>query len=128
MTPESRIKNEIMSFLKIIGVYCWVNDSVGIFDPVKKIYRQNNSPHKLKGVSDILGIIQGRFLAIEVKSEAGRLTPEQRVFLAHINTEGGIAFCSRSVEQTADNLLKFFPQNDKLKQFSKEYVTSKGEH
>lgn len=128
MTPESRIKNEIMSFLKTIGVFCWVNDSVGIWDAKKKTFRKSNSPFKIKGVSDIIGLINGRFLAIEVKSKAGSLTPEQRIFLAQINNEGGIAFCSRSVAQTADNLLKFFPHNDKLKKFSNEYIESKGEH
>lgn len=84
------------------------------------------STHFIRGVSDILGIIQGRFLAIEVKSAIGRLTDEQRVFLANINNNGGIAFCARSVEQAAEQLLSHFPNNENLKRFAKQYVDSKG--
>lgn len=120
---EKEIQNEILEFLKIIGVYCWPNQSVGIFDPVKKIYRKSKSRHHLNGVSDILGIINGRFLAIEVKSATGQLSGEQRIFLARVNENGGIAFVARSVEQAAESLLKHFPSNDRLRKFTKEYVS-----
>ena len=123
---EKEIENQILSFLKTIGVYCWKNQSVGIYDPVRKIYRKNHNPHHLKGTSDILGVIQGRMLAIEVKAEKGVLSPEQRIFIARVNEEGGIAFVTRSLDNCAENLLKFFPNNPKLKQFSKEYIGSKG--
>ncbi len=123
---EKPIENEILSFLRTIGVYCWKNQSVGIFDARKKIYRKSKNPYHLNGVSDILGVIQGRFLAIEVKSKHGVVSDDQRVFIRKTLDEGGIAFVSRSVEQTAQQLLAFFPTNDKLKQFCKEYVQSKG--
>ena len=119
---EKEIERDIFLFLRIIGVYCWKNDSVGIFDPTRKVYRKSNNPNRIKGVSDILGIIQGRMLAIEVKSASGSTTDEQRRFIAKVNQEGGIAFVARSVEQTAENLLKFFPSNNNLKRFCKEYV------
>lgn len=122
---EKQIQNEILHFLRILGVYCWQNDSVGIYDPVKKIYRKNRSAYHLNGVSDILGIIGGRFLAIEVKSETGRLTPEQRVFIAHINEEGGVAFVARSLRDVAVNLSKFFPDNEGLKKMVKNYIPDK---
>lgn len=133
---EKVIQNQILGFLRTIGVYCWINDSVGIWDPTKKIYRKRNSPYHVKGVSDILGIIPyfgdsqqatlGRFLAIEVKSEKGVVSPEQRQFLAKINEEGGIAFVTRSLENCIEQLVKFFPSNQKLKQFAKEYSISNG--
>ena len=125
--PEKKIENDILVFLRTIGVYCWKNQSVGIYDPVKKIYRKSNNVFHIKGVADIIGIIQGRFLAIEVKTPAGSLTPEQRIFLAKINEEGGIGFVARSVEQAAENLLKFFPKNENLKRFCKDYVAN-GSH
>jgi len=73
-----------------------------------------------------LGVIQGRFLAIEVKSKKGVISDDQRIFIRKIQEEGGIAFVARSVEQCASQLLAFFPENHKLKQFCKEYVQSKG--
>lgn len=123
---EKQIENEILDFLRIIGIYCWKNQSVGVYDAKKKIYRKANNANHIRGVSDILGLVQGRFLAIEVKSAIGRLTDEQRVFITKVNHEGGIAFVARSVEQAAQQLLSFFPANENLKRFAKEYVQSGG--
>lgn len=122
---EKQIQNQIIEFLRTIGIYCWQCDSQGTFDPVKKTYRKF-AKHKVRGVSDILGIVQGRMLAIEVKSAKGIVSDDQRLFIRRIQEEGGIAFVSRSVEQTAEQLLSFFPTNQKLKMFCKEYVNSKG--
>lgn len=125
MIKEKEIENQIIHFLRTIGIYCWKNQSTGIYDAKAQAFRRRN-PLQINGVSDVLGIIQGRFLAIEVKSESGRPTEDQKLFIKKVNEEGGIAFISRSVEQTAEQLLAFFPKNDKLKMFCKEYVNSKG--
>jgi hypothetical protein len=51
----------------------------------------------LKGSSDILGLLPGgRFLAVECKAPDGRLSPEQRQFLADIKALGGMAIVARS--------------------------------
>jgi len=115
-TLEKGIENLILRFLNKLGVFCWKNQSVGIYDPVKKTYRRNHNAHHIKGVSDILGVVEGKFLAIEVKSAKGVLSPEQRVFIARINQEGGIAFVARSVDQVARELYKHFPNHPILKQ------------
>ena len=125
-SPEKKIEMEILGFLRAIDVFCWKNESTGIFDPVKKTFRSNKNPYKINGVSDILGVIQGRMLAIEVKSPVGRLTDEQRIFLAKVNECNGIGFVARSLEQCVDQLLPHFPNNEALKRFSKDYVSSKG--
>lgn len=96
--PEKLIENHILNWLAWNKFFVWKNQSVGIFDPVKKIYRKPNSIHHLKGVSDILGIYKGRFLAIEVKSQTGVVSKEQKEFINNVNKEGGIAFVARSIE------------------------------
>ena len=96
--PEKLIENQILHYLFRRGIFAWKNQSVGIFDPVKRIYRKNNNPFHIKGVSDILGVLPGgRLLAIEVKTEIGRASPEQKAYIAKINSLGGIAFVARSV-------------------------------
>ena len=71
---------------------------MGVYDPVKKVFRKNNGKHLINGVSDILGILKnGKLLAIEVKSKTGRLTGDQRVFLERIKDNGGLAFVARSI-------------------------------
>ena len=37
----------------------------------------------------------GRFLVVEVKAQAGRLRPEQTLFLERIRAAGGVAFVAR---------------------------------
>lgn len=50
-----------------------------------------------KGCPDVLGLLRdGRFLACEVKAAAGRLRPEQAVFLALVQQHGGISFVARN--------------------------------
>jgi len=54
------------------------------------------------GSSDLIGYRQvdglAQFVALEVKSERGRPTPEQTRFLDHISSAGGCAAVIRSVE------------------------------
>lgn len=102
MIKESQIQKAILQYLQIKGVFCFVNKTTGTFDPVRKSFRANTTH---KGVSDILGIYQGRFLAVEVKSKTGRPTPEQTKFIEDVNNEGGIAFIARGIEDIERMLL-----------------------
>lgn len=118
MTPEKRIENEIFNFLKSLGLFCFKHDAVGIFDPVKKVYRTSRNPNRITGVADILGLAPGgRFLAIEVKSEKGRLTDEQRKFIRSVQDAGGISFVARSAKQAAMELAKFYPEDEKIRRY-----------
>ena len=52
-----------------------------------------------RGMSDIMGaMMDGRTLAIEVKSRTGRMRPGQEEFLASIRAAGGVAGVCRSVD------------------------------
>lgn len=105
MIPEKQIENSILNYLRANGIFCWKAQSVGLFDPTKKIYRRSNNKHHIKGVSDILGIMpNGRFLAVEVKSEKGRATPEQLQFIENIKESGGIALLARSIDDLKNKL------------------------
>lgn len=55
------------------------------------------------GTSDILVCLNdGRFAAIEVKGENGRLTPLQEAFLEEIEKRHGVAILARSVKDVED--------------------------
>lgn len=48
------------------------------------------------GCPDVLGQLRdGRLLGVEVKGPAGRLSPEQAVFIERIRAAGGVAFMAR---------------------------------
>tara|TARA_Y100000114_G_scaffold35823_2_gene31361 strand:- start:1369 stop:1740 length:372 start_codon:yes stop_codon:yes gene_type:complete len=98
------VENSILEFLLWYPGKFWKNNSVGVYDPVKKCYRKAKSKHIINGVSDILGVMNGRFIAIEVKSAKGRLSEAQKDFIHEVKQNGGIAFVARSLQDVKDNL------------------------
>lgn len=50
------------------------------------------------GGSDLIGMLHGRFLALEVKTPTGRQSPEQRQFQSLVESKGGIYLLARSVD------------------------------
>jgi hypothetical protein len=115
---ETVIQAEILAYLNQPSVqeFCFTfrQQNVGIYDPIAKTYRFPYGVGRIRGVSDILGVIgvagidnglmtgMGRFLAIEVKGTHGKLSPEQATFLMQVNNRGGIGIVARCVEDVAD--------------------------
>lgn len=106
---ESIIKQQICHYLSLLKKDCtfWINSSTGIYDPTLKRFRRSNSPYQRNGVSDILGIYKTRMLAVEVKSQTGRLSAAQKLFLKEIERYGGIAIVARSIEDVKKALANF---------------------
>jgi hypothetical protein len=88
---EKEIKSEIRRYLKIRGFFCW---------------NQWQGQMSVKGVPDIVGLFpkSGRLFAVEVKTDRGRVRPEQQDFMDRINAEGGLAFVAHSVEEVMERL------------------------
>jgi len=102
---EKEIENDILKFLNMLpATKAWKNQSVGIFDPVKKVYRMNKGAFTAKGSSDILGICNGVMLCIEVKSAKGKPTQSQLDFIDIMNHLGALAFIARSVDDVKKEL------------------------
>lgn len=101
---EKDIKRVIIAYLRMRGVFCWVNTSVGVWDEKKNTYRRMNGAGQMKGTADILGIFNGKPLAIEVKSAKGVISLEQAHFLNLFRKAGGIAFVARSVDDVVSQL------------------------
>ncbi len=87
---EQQITQQIRQVLKLCRVWHWKSWQGPMSFP--------------KGISDILGCYQGRFLAIEVKKPGGRVSPDQETFIARVNEEGGIAFVAWSVDDVVKQL------------------------
>lgn len=100
MTPEGLIKRQICDYLNLFSDRCffWVTQSHGVWDQKRKIFLNMRGRYQIKGVSDIMGIWDGKPLAIEVKTKTGKLSDHQKIFLAKFQDYGGIAFVARSVE------------------------------
>jgi penicillin-binding protein-related factor A (putative recombinase) len=65
----------------------------------------------MKGISDILGVVQGRMIAIEVKKPTTEVaaktyaTRAQKDFLAKVRANGGHGLVARSVQDVEEFLL-----------------------
>ena len=103
MSAASILTNDIIAYLYEQGSFCWRQNSTGVYDQRRGLYR----PGSKKGVSDILGIysergqgklLHGIFVAIEVKIGKDRLSDEQTGFLANVTHYGGIAIVAKNFD------------------------------
>lgn len=96
-TSANVLTQHALRILALKGYCVWRNNTVGIWDPTKKIYRKNSTK---KGVSDIIGFHRhtGRFCAIEIKAGKDRLSEEQAAFLELVKTSGGVSLVVRNSE------------------------------
>lgn len=76
-----------------------ITKSVREYLKMKRIfhYKQWQGLGSLHGISDIIGILNGKYLAIEVKRPGKSPSPKQQAFLDRVNSEGGIGIIVRSV-------------------------------
>lgn len=107
MNPETKLMNLILIELSKAGCTVWRVETAGAW--VGRQIHKDGSTVTLAnarmfrtglctGGSDIIGIgPKGRFIAIEVKTRTGRVSPEQQRFIDAVNKAGGIAGVARSV-------------------------------
>jgi hypothetical protein len=93
--PEGAIKAVCLRYLERRGLMAWNNPSGCI-----RVAPDRWVHFGKKGSSDIIGCLPGgRFLAVECKAEHGRLSPEQRQFLADVKAQGGMAVTVKSWQE-----------------------------
>ena len=99
MNNTNNLTNAILRLLNLSGWKAWRNNTVGIWDANKGIYRRNKNT--LKGVSDIIGFNRktGQFIGIEIKTGKDSISPEQILFLKEVNESGGIGMIARTFDQ-----------------------------
>ncbi len=90
--PEAAALVEVLMALKAHPAVAWVERmNSGAFKIGNRFVRFG-----WKGCPDVLGQLRdGRLIGVEVKAKAGRLRPEQAVFLERIRRAGGVAFMAR---------------------------------
>jgi hypothetical protein len=96
---ESEIAIKVLLVLGDDRVSLWWKNPVG-FDHEKKIHYG-----LFKGSSDLIGCFRGRFIGVELKTPAGRQSPEQKKWQGQVEDRGGgLYFIVRS-EDDAHALL-----------------------
>lgn len=102
---EARLKRDIIEYLQFLGIFCWNNRNVGVYNSKYGKY----IPSTVKGVSDIIGILpDGKFLAIEVKVKPNKLTEYQKWFLEQIEKNNGIAVVAYDLTDVINVIKDYF--------------------
>lgn len=102
MTPEGAVLRDCLDACRLLGLFVFRVNQQGV-----PIHGQPGRfrPGPSRGVSDIIGLTRrGRFVAVECKSQRGRLTAEQRAFLAAVEAHGGLAIVARSAADVVQAL------------------------
>ncbi len=90
---ESVIQAEIRMALSDLGLVFWRNNVGAAQDPATgRVHAYGLAV----GSADLIGIVDGRFCALEVKSATGRTTEHQDRWLALVRRAGGFACVVRS--------------------------------
>ena len=103
VTPESHVLEGCLNYLQVRGIYHWRNNTGAVRIRPGQFMRFGK-----KGSSDILGILPGgRLLCVECKApNRGRLSPEQKQFLADVRELGALALVVRGWQELDEALRK----------------------
>lgn len=113
MKESAVLKDCLRYLITVRGLLAWRANQIPVPLPGGKGFRKFAGR---RGVSDILAILPagrdplgeemppGRMLAVETKSDTGRLRPDQAVFLDAVNRSGGLGLVVRSVGELIDGL------------------------
>ena len=109
---EKDIERSILDWLNVIdGCFAIKINTIGVFDPTRKVYRKITNKHIHKGTSDILACYRGRFVAIEVKYRYSKPSANQKLFLKRIRENGGVSLWTNSLEDCKVKFRNHFPDH-----------------
>lgn len=106
---EKEIQDSIIQWLTIVKIFHYRQNTGGM---LKEYTRKDGSTSKsmvrfgVKGASDIVCVVKGMYIAIEVKDHKGKQSPDQVEFQRALEAEGGRYILVRSL----DEVMSFFHQ------------------
>lgn len=102
LVSEKVIQDSIIELLNKSGFFVWRNNVGSVqrdrFSVKTGLWQKTFYMFGKKGLPDIIGCTpSGTFLGIEVKTQSGKVSPEQKETLESLANRGAIAFVARSV-------------------------------
>jgi hypothetical protein len=94
---ESEVQKQILDYLALKGIFHYRNNSGAFVDSQKHFYRFG-----AKGSPDIICIIKGRYVGLEVKTPKGKLSDDQIAFHRNLMAADGIVFTVRSLDEAIE--------------------------
>lgn len=97
---ETAIQGMILDGLRLMGVFAW--RSTNFPAPIRRgreIVGFRKANQETVGMPDIMAVINGRLLGVEVKSETGRQRPEQKEWEQKLNSAGAFYIVARGWDE-----------------------------
>ena len=89
-TPANKLTAQVTKKLDAAGIFYWRQNNMPVHDPrLNNGYGGYRSHSGLKGVPDIICIIDGQFVGIEIKAGKDRLSEHQILFKKRCERNGG---------------------------------------
>ena len=86
-------KSVLYDLIEVRGAAAYRINNVGIWDAKRGVYRKGGT---VKGIPDIIGVLDGRFIGIEIKYGKDRQSADQKVVEQEIQGAGGVYFITKS--------------------------------
>jgi hypothetical protein len=90
---ESEIQKQILDYLALKRIFHYRNNSGAFVDSQKHFYRFG-----AVGSPDIVCVVNGQYVGIEVKAPKGRQSDHQKEFQKQLETAGGRYILAYSLE------------------------------
>lgn len=99
-TPkESEIQKAILDYLTLRRVFHYRNNSGAFVDANKHFYRFG-----ALGSPDIVAVMKGQYVGIEVKRQGGKQSDGQKEFQQQLEAAGGLYILAMSIDDVERNL------------------------
>lgn len=105
---ETQIVSSILEAANYYGFF-WRNNTGAL--PINTSGRTRFIRFGMRGSADIIGLVQGRFVAIEVKTKTGKQSEHQREFQMRVEKSGGIYALVRSSCEALELIKKVKDEN-----------------
>lgn len=111
---EKDEQNRVMEYLAYhADAMIWMQNTTGVYDPIKKIFRKAQSKYFKVGMPDIGGLWKRRGIVIEMKrpktlmQRPGSPTQDQVNFLNEYADKGGISILAWTLQDVIEELKKY---------------------
>lgn len=97
-TPEGIVQEDILEWLASRGIFHWRNNT-GAFRARGRVIKFG-----YKGSPDIIAIVEGFFLGIEVKVEGQKQNEDQKIFELNVLKSGGFYIVATNTDTVSDEV------------------------
>ena len=99
---ERDIQASIIEFLTFKGIFHYRNNSGGAMGKGNHFIRFGTP-----GSPDVICVVRGRYVGIEVKRHGGKLRESQEVFRAALEAAGGLYWIFTSLDEAVDTIEEY---------------------